>query len=64
VTWRFNETRNATARLDLARAKVRQQKPCERCGGPIQAGRRRKYCLPCAADSYDEKLAARRGKTP
>jgi len=31
---------------------------CERCGCGVD--KKKRLCLPCAADQYDEKLAARR----
>lgn len=33
---------------------------CERCGCGVD--KKKRLCLPCAADQYDEKLAARRAR--
>lgn len=33
---------------------------CERCGCGVD--RKKRLCLPCAADQYDEKLEARRAR--
>lgn len=45
---------------DLTRkAKSRIKAACTRCGVPI-GGRAKKYCAPCGADAYDDKLQTRR----
>ena len=53
------DLRNQHTTLDSARAKKRGKKQCATCGTGIDGGNK-KYCSPCYAISYDEKLAARR----
>lgn len=37
------------------------EKPCARCGQPV-ASKAKVYCRPCAADRYEETVAANKAK--
>ncbi len=42
--------------------KLHKLTPCERCGAKIAGTKRKRFCLPCKADRYDETVAANRIK--
>lgn len=57
----FGRSRFGSA-SDLVAAPAKSfEKPCARCGQPVGT-RRKRYCGPCAADRYDETVAANRAK--